>query len=641
MNAPPSLPARGPGAGAATAAGVLALAALAGSADATLHGRGLSPVEALATVGLWVAAAAPVALALGLGAAALARLAPRALGSSGAAAAALCATVQLGAVGALALGQATPAAAAAASVAALVAFALRPRRAAWLGPLRRASLAALAVAAASAAFAATRHDGASSAAPRAPSATPVAAPPRAAPSDAGRPRHVVLIVLDTLRADHLGAYGRGDGLSPAFDALATEGTLFEHCFAPASWTVPSHASLFTGLPPRSHGASFEAHRWLDDDFTTLAETLAAAGWRTAGFAANEHVALSNLHQGFETWETLGAPFRALTLRRPLQLLGAPSRWADEGAADAVSRIEAYLAQAGDRPQFLFVNLLEPHWRYLPPLESRLGAVPADQGLLEATRRAARFYGPLAMARGQVPEATAAAVRALYAAEVRYQDGRLGALLRVLDRHLDLDRTLLVLTADHGENLGEGGRWDHVFALNDALIHVPLLIRAPGRFPAGAREGGLCSLLDVPATVGDALGVALDPGAGRSLVPGHFQPRSVVVAEGDPFYGHLERMSFETGLQHDVARYTAFLRAARDERFKLVTSSRAAPVLYDLETDPDETRDVSDAHPGEVRRLQDALRRFDADNAPYRSRDAGAGGLSAAERERLEALGYVQ
>ncbi|MBW2243282.1 MAG: sulfatase [Deltaproteobacteria bacterium] len=457
------------------------------------------------------------------------------------------------------------------------------------------------------------------------------------------PRHVVLIVLDTLRADHLGAYGHPGKLTPTLDRLAAESRQFTECFAPASWTVPSHASLFTGLYPRSHGTHFAQHRWLDDRFDTLAEGMSRAGYRTLGLAANHHIGLANLAQGFDRYEPLGMP-RGLRLRSVLQLLGGPARWIDEGAKDAPGQVESMLGNDSTSgvPTFLFINLLEPHWRYLPPAAERRRGLPEGMSALAATRQVASFFGPNALAAGQTDPQQAAAVRAFYAAEVRYQDEQLARILEVVDRRLERERTLLIVTSDHGENLGEAGRWDHVFAINDHLIRVPMLIRAPGAVAPG-REAGLCQLLDVPATVADWTGAEeVAVGAGKSLLANPYPGRDVVFAEGDPFYGHLERMSLYTGFQRDVASFTARLLAARDDRFKLVVSSRTGDALYDVQEDPDEVRDVAANHPEQVTRLRAALARWQETQPPYREDGTATPGegMTAEERQLLESLGYV-
>jgi len=466
--------------------------------------------------------------------------------------------------------------------------------------------------------------------------------------DGGRP-DVVLIVLDTLRADHLGAYGDRRSLTPRFDALAREGALYARCFSSAPWTVPSHASLFTGLHPPSHGCSFEHHRWLDDDFTTLAEALAERDYRTAAFVANDYLRQSNLLQGFETQVDLGAGAGALAIRPLLELLGWPARWCDHGAADGVERIDEYLARDdGERPLFLFVNLLEAHWRHLPPLAERIGQTEPVPGVWTASDVSRRFYGPLQMAGKRIDGPLQESIGRLYAAAVAYQDGKLGELIDVLRRRIDLDRAVVVVTSDHGENLGEGGRWDHVFAVNDALLHVPLVIRHPPAFPPGARIDGLCQLVDLPGTL---LGLATrDPGArldegaaGRSLVPERFDPRDVVLAFGDPYLGHLGAMEAHTGFSRDVLPFAAVQRAIRDSTHKLVRSSVRGEELFDLASDPDETRDAAADAPARRdalrARLDEELARLPAYRGPpqHPAKDVETGSHDDA---RLRALGYV-
>jgi len=568
--------------------GVLGAAALLGLLDVGIHGRGLDAASSASSVMLWIALAGLPALAL----TALLGLTPH-----GPLAAALQRRAQFTA----ALGAAS--------------MVLAPLAAAGLGAARYP-----------------------------PATLPAQAAGRAPPPDAP---DVVLIVLDTLRADHLGAYGAPHDASPSFDALAAQATLFEHCFAQAAWTVPSHASLFTGLYPVSHGASFEHARRLDDRFQTLAEWLGESGYRTAAFVANPHLALANLDQGFELYRELAGPFSALMLRRPLSVLGAPARWTDEGGAQAVREIETFLSsygeQSGAAPLFLFVNLLEPHWRHLPPYLERRDALAASGGYLAGTLASMRFYGPLAMARGGLDDpADLAALRALYGAEILYQDRLLGQLVELLETHLELDRTLLLVTADHGENLGEGGRFDHVFALNDHLIRVPMLIRYPPRFDAGARRRELCQLVDIPATVRDVLGhtgPARD--AGKSLAVHETDAHRFAYAEGDPYLEHLDRMSRAAGPKRDLSDFAEPLRSIRDARYKLVWSARRGSMLFDLSEDADELRDVAAQHPEERDALERELERWYASQPRYvPNAPAPVIGPDDAARARLRSLGYA-
>lgn len=611
-------------------------AALAGVADVAQGGRGLGPADVLLTLGLWLAMALPLAL--------LACVAARLVQPLGLTRKALGGWIGAGWLLAGWLGQraglleGTPALLL--MFAGLVAAATRIGS--WAG-LERAMAIALA---ASFPLAVLLAPGRTT--PAEPGELFEATAPgvAAGTATAGSARHVVLIVLDTLRADHLGAYGNPDGHSPHFDRLARESALFERCYAPAAWTVPSHASLFTGLHPLSHGAHFDEHRWLDDAFDTIAEGLGRGGYRTLALSANHYIELAHLDQGFAVSRSLGEGFRGLRLRRPLGLLGGPARWIDEGAAQAPEELQEILGPVDQPPvpTFLFLNLLEPHWRYFPPARERGETLPEGLSGLRAALLSSRFYGPLAMAGAPLAPRTPQAIRALYAAEVRYQDRQLPRILEVLDQHLGRGDTLLIITSDHGENLGEGGRWDHVFAVNDHLIHVPMLVRAPGRLEPGARERGLCQLVDVPATIADWTGRELGVGVGQSLLEQPYPGRAVVVAQGDPFYGHLERMSLQTGPARDIARFTARLLAVSDGRFKLVRSSRDGEVLYDLASDPDELLDVRSEHPERARALEAALTAWRAAQPPYRrpSSSEGGGGkkMSEAERDRLRALGYL-
>ncbi|MEE3330549.1 MAG: sulfatase [Myxococcota bacterium] len=458
--------------------------------------------------------------------------------------------------------------------------------------------------------------------------------------------NVVLIVLDTQRADYIGAYGHDGGLTPNLDALATESTVFEECFTTAGWTIPAHASLFTGLYPQSHGASWEEHRYLDDRFETLAEGLASAGYATAAFVANPYLKLANLDQGFDHFQEIGATYKRLKVRPKLERLGLPARFVDHGAVDGAGRVADFLkrrAPSTTRPLFLFVNLLEPHWPYFPPLKDRIDILGLE-GSIAATEQSRSFYGPNSMGSGLTDDRTKASIRGLYAAAVQHQDREFARLLAAIDASLPSGDTLLIVTNDHGENLGEAGRWDHVFAINDHLVRAPVIVRHPA-FDPGARIAGLCSQVDIPATVADVVGgfEPRDAKDARTLVPAHFVPRKHVFVAGDPYLGHFERMGTAAGFQTDSARWNATLRSARDERFKYLESSTGDSTLFDLAADPDETTDVSEQNPGRVTSLRAALRDWEAGITAYLPDPAASSEekhrIDEEDLTRLNKLGY--
>jgi arylsulfatase A-like enzyme len=462
-----------------------------------------------------------------------------------------------------------------------------------------------------------------------------------------------LIVLDTTRRDHLGTYGHTGNLTPNLDRFAADATVYDTAISPADWTAPSHASLFTGWYPATHGVSFAHHRWLDDRFQTLAEMLKGEGFQTVGLVANRYLHITNLHQGFDhyvlTWNDRGS-----YLGSAAQLLGFPRRWVDKGAHRSVEELARWMGTAYDpkRPLFLFVNLLEAHWRYLPPAAERTRTLPADVPYWQATRVSAGFH-PIHWLGGQAHSgAGERAIRGLYAAEVSYQDQQLGRFLDELRGRIDFAHTLLIITADHGENLGEGARWDHVFAVNDHLVHVPLIIRYPGGAQAGQRIAGQCQTIDILPTIFAVLGreIPVHGLPGRTLLPDHFQPRTTTFSESVPFFDHSQRLSNVTGMRRDIARFTRVLRAARRDQFKYVTSDDGHEMLFDLASDPDEVTDVAAAHPDVVRDLRDDLLAWQRDLPPYAATKAAGApdtpdeespGLSEGERERLRQLGYMQ
>lgn len=285
-----------------------------------------------------------------------------------------------------------------------------------------------------------------------------------------RATSVVLVVLDTVRADHCSAYGYPKKTTPRLDALAAEGLLYEQARAVAPWTLPSHASLFTGLPPSAHGCTFE-HRWLLDRFDTMAERLSASGRETFGVTTNANASsLYHLEQGFETF------LETWTLRERHRGLD------DSGIANA--EIRRWLEARDPRtPFFLFVNYADAHLPYAPPppydtqfgpTEERARALAAKADLLEQTL----------LGQERVSDADTQGLSALYDGELRAADARLGELLDLLAR-LDLaEDTLVIVTSDHGEQLGEGGQVDHQLSLAESLLRVPLVVRFPGRIGPG-------------------------------------------------------------------------------------------------------------------------------------------------------------
>ncbi|MDJ0851212.1 MAG: sulfatase [Myxococcota bacterium] len=439
-----------------------------------------------------------------------------------------------------------------------------------------------------------------------------------------RPRNVLLISVDTLRADHLGAYGYAAPTSPFLDSLAARGVRFVEAHATASWTLPSHMSLMTSLHPHAHRVDTE-RAGLAPEVRTLAQVLGAAGLRTAAFVSWVYVSRKyGFDRGFDRFVELLPPKER---RRP----GSP----DTVEADAfVDEVLEWAAFAGSEPFFLFLHLFGPHLDYAPPLED---ARIFDPGLSDL--RAGRYSELRPYIRGlgagakRIAADERARALALYDGEIRFVDRELARLFAALEARGLLEHTLVVFTSDHGEEFDEHGSMEgHGWTLYDEVTHVPLLLRFPDDRYAGTVVGEPVSGVDVAPTILDALGLAV-PGAfaGRSLLP---LVRGESVASR-PVFSQIRRFNRKW--------------AVRTDRHKLVytadtgTNAFGVPVrpgyeLYDLAADPGERRDRYAESGPEALALVRALDAFRAARA--REPAPPAAPLSAEERRRLRALGYL-
>jgi arylsulfatase A-like enzyme len=456
---------------------------------------------------------------------------------------------------------------------------------------------------------------------------PVLAPPRSpdriehpvATGSSDRP-NLILVSIDTLRADHLGAYGYDRETSPHIDALADDGVLFERAYAQSPKTAPSHMTLFTGLYPEAHRVrnrmSGDA-RWLgrlSDDLPTLAEMLAAAGYRTVARTGggNMHGAIG-FARGFDSFET--------------------PEWSDaQGIFQAALENLEELA-AGSTPFFLLVHTYQVHAPYTPPPQERERFVDPDySGEIVSDYETLAAEGPAEVHRAfwrRVDPESAADRRHLsdlYDACIHFTDGRLGLLLERLEALGRADDTLVVVLSDHGEEFGEHGGFGHD-ALWQELLHVPLVMRVPeGVRPGwrGRRIEASVGLVDVLPTLLELLELP---------VPAHLQGRSLVplVERGEHpppwiFAQHRER--------GDVALLADDWKLLRDH---------GDARLFELGADAGERNDLAEKRQAVRRALRAQAERVLFISRAYwkLAREAPAAGLDPAERERLEALGYAE
>jgi arylsulfatase len=450
------------------------------------------------------------------------------------------------------------------------------------------------------------------------------------------PPDLLLITVDTLRADHLSSYGHHNQTTPTLDALAARGVRFEDAMVQAPKTWPSVASLLTGTYPATTGVRIHFHKhWLADRNLTLAEILQAAGWQTGAVVANVNLgAQFGFSQGFahyvESWVD-GVHRRHGDERTVLERPGEEKLYA---RADLVNEqaLRWLGAIARDRPFFLWLHYMDPHGPYDPP-PSHAGRFagtyprePVDWKQLPSYQR--RFD-----ARTGLPLDDLGAYKARYDAEISFFDD---ALKRLLDGLVPLGRArplLLAVTADHGESLGE-----HAYYLLHGRLpyqptaRVPLVLVQEGRLPPGLVVREPVALLDVVPTLLALLGVPAPPTLqGESLVPhirsgGAAQARDVFMESGpEPPY----TLSVRRGPWKLVHHRS---EAARPE-------GAAEWQLYDLERDPGETDCVLDEHPELVASLREALDRWER-SVPVATESGPAPEVDAASRRMLQALGYA-
>lgn len=410
----------------------------------------------------------------------------------------------------------------------------------------------------------------------------------------GRERpNLVLVTLDTTRADALGCYGRSTARTPNLDALAAQGVLFERCVSVAPITLPSHSSILTGLYPIRHGVRDNGLFSLPEECETVAEILRREGYETgAAIASFPLLRQFGVAQGFSFFDDdITSPFEdARSQRRSRR----PTIYFDERPAERVNdAILPWLREHAQRPFFVWVHYFDPHQPLNPP-------VPYNQEFA-----ADPYHG-----------------------EIAYVDECFGQLMENLQRLGVAERTVVAVVGDHGEGRGDHNELTHSLLAYDSTLRVPLIVRAPG-IEGGRRVESRVGTVDLLPTLLEILEVP---------VPDHLDGRSLVsTIDGRLGAGDEGRQHFAETLSPRLSSGWGELRVIYDQHLKYIHGP--TPELFDLREDPDELHDLVPSMPAEATRMRDALQRWMTTTA-----DASVSGAVLAVDEetvaRLAALGYL-
>jgi len=395
-----------------------------------------------------------------------------------------------------------------------------------------------------------------------------------------KPVNIVLITLDTVRADHLHCYGNAKIKTPTIDALANSGVLFEKAVAQAPLTLPSHASMFTGTNPNVHHVRDTGGFVLQPSSVTMATILRKHGWNTAAFVSAVVLKRAfGFNQGFSVYDD----------RMPGGSGGeAPMRNAGTTVDHALTWLKSQPEQTA-KPFFVWLHFYDAHQPYVPPPAEFQRQYPGDT----------------------------------YNAEIAYMDQQLGRFISAVKERSPAHNTLFIVLSDHGESLGEHGEYQHGIFLYDSTLRIAWVMAGPG-IPAGVRVSQQARTIDLLPTVLDLLGGKASAAVqGTSLAPA-FTGKPVATD-----------YSYEETMYPKFIMNWASLRGIHTDRWMYVRAPK--PELYDLKTDPDELHNVIDAHPREYRELDAQLKLLIGNNGTEK---VVSQQMDEQTMEKLRSLGYL-
>jgi arylsulfatase A-like enzyme len=424
---------------------------------------------------------------------------------------------------------------------------------------------------------------------------------------------LILISIDCLRADHVSTYGYHRKTTPHIDKVAEDGIVFETAISTSSWTLPTHMSMLTGLMPSVHAAT----KWekLDTSVPYLPEVLAEGGYRAYGVASWVYVSqIYGFERGFDIYKVYDNPV----------------------ARDVVDEAIALIERAKGQNLFLFMHILDPHWPYLPPEDfyERFGPRPRDISTLHDR-----------VGRAEPPESDLEIeeIIQLYDSEIAYTDQELGRFFAELVARGLYDRSMIIITADHGEAFYEHGHWQHSRTLYEELVHIPLIVKWPGQSPKG-RINTQLSQMDIFPTLIGAAGLSAPHMEAQSLeqyigVGGEVEDKGESMIPSEITWRSPEETRMKLSFRGRGRKYVATLLGPAGN--DLGVSHLLEEEFYDLLNDPDEAHNLFVTSSPETRDYRQRVRAFlETAKEIRRTRRGEQIELDEELLERLKALGYV-
>jgi len=407
--------------------------------------------------------------------------------------------------------------------------------------------------------------------------------------------NVLMIVVDTLRADHLSLQGYDRNTDPNMTRIAREGVMFENAYATSSWTLTAHASLFTGRWPYEHKA--DGGRSLDDTYPTIAEALSSRGYRTGAFNGNFETVTKHwgFARGFSHFEDY---YRTIPQLAVSSVYGRfmeyyvfhkvfnmeysiDRRWAPGINQSALNWID----QNNEKPFFVFINYFDVHAPYISQDRGMFSDMANPGGLVNTDWTTANIYNP------KTPEQIQGEIDA-YDGGIYYTDQQIQNLLNELDKHDVLDNTIVIITSDHGELFGEHGLWEHHNSLYKPVIHVPLIIWEPGTVPQGVRIPTVVSNVSLPVTILNMLGYQDQTEfPGPSLVSLWTDPNSAAQWP-DP----IAEMAESSWVNPNHLSINGDMVSVISNDWQYIEHEINGVELYDMNNDPDQLSNLAEEKP---------------------------------------------